>query len=524
MQLTPAQAEQLHAVIVAAYNSDELEQVVYFKLGKELFNSVSRGPSDSVAYALIRLAEREGWTEALVRAVYLTRKENAAVRDFVATQFPELVVPTQDANLVKSVSTGISAVVEVVQDRTAPGVVAVIGGFRTAFRATCDKSLVLKKYKALHDRLHTLGGLVRPILDAAEAPKALEGTTLDGPGRARLRAVLLDQFPTRADLEMLLSDSLSQNLDAVAGGSNLMETVFNLIRWAAVDPRGRLQPLLAEAVKQRPHNMELPNLLRQCRPARSVTVAMDTFASQLRREVESARKEAEGLSSQLLEDGWIEMLEEAINRIEQADKGHGPDPLQQAALLFRRVLSEAPRINALLTAAAGDLRLDQLIKAMTDIWTYLEGRPIAANSPVQDIAAGLAALQVLQPRLAGLVQEHLEWQSLDNEFSLAETLPGATLRERFPLWNNVRTRLEKLCALSPQKEWARLMTKLIGELETAGTTGDQDGFGRKFDTFRSVAGDRFFELDSELLKVSEHLSAVSTPLDLLMGLVADGHN
>jgi hypothetical protein len=83
---------------------------------------------------------------------------------------------------------------------------------------------------------------------------------LDGPRRARLRAALIDQFPTRAALKILLDDSLSVNLDSISTASNLTETVFDLIQRASIDPQGYLLPLLSEAVTQRPNSTELKSL------------------------------------------------------------------------------------------------------------------------------------------------------------------------------------------------------------------------------------------------------------------------
>src|SRR5262245_13789164 len=76
------------------------------------------------------------------------------------------------------------------------------------------------------------------LAPAAAEPRPAAGTAaLDGPRRARLRAVLLDQFPTRNVLAMLVDDSLSVNLDTVSTGTNLTEVVFALIQWASLDPK-----------------------------------------------------------------------------------------------------------------------------------------------------------------------------------------------------------------------------------------------------------------------------------------------
>jgi hypothetical protein len=96
---------------------------------------------------------------------------------------------------------------------------------------------------------------------AATEPAPAAGTAeLDGPRRARLRAALLDQFPTRNALAMLVDDSLSVNLKTVSEASNLTEVVFELIQWASIDKRKHLQPLLAAAVRERPGSRELAAL------------------------------------------------------------------------------------------------------------------------------------------------------------------------------------------------------------------------------------------------------------------------
>jgi hypothetical protein len=52
---------------------------------------------------------------------------------------------------------------------------------------------------------------------------------LSGQQRKGLREALIDAFPTKSLLQQLLSFELEKNLDAIAGGNNLQEIVFNLI-------------------------------------------------------------------------------------------------------------------------------------------------------------------------------------------------------------------------------------------------------------------------------------------------------
>ncbi|MDY3558400.1 effector-associated domain EAD1-containing protein [Gemmata sp. JC673] len=79
----------------------------------------------------------------------------------------------------------------------------------------------------------------------------------------RLRGALLDQFPRPADLTILVADALGENIDQVAGGANQTEVCFNLVQWLWVDKPGRLQLLLARAMKERPNNAELKALKQE---------------------------------------------------------------------------------------------------------------------------------------------------------------------------------------------------------------------------------------------------------------------
>jgi hypothetical protein len=84
--------------------------------------------------------------------------------------------------------------------------------------------------------------------------------TYDGRRRSRLRAALLEQFPKRSELAILLDDTLSENLDATVNSTNHTEATFELTKWLGVDIQGRLKPFLAEAIKRRPNASELKAL------------------------------------------------------------------------------------------------------------------------------------------------------------------------------------------------------------------------------------------------------------------------
>jgi Effector-associated domain 1 len=254
---------------------------------------------------------------------------------------------------------------------------------------------------------------------------------------------------------------------------------------------------------------------------------LDQYAYQLGREAEQAEIEAEGLPNFAEEHQWIAILARAAGQLGQAWERRDPVPLRQALTALRYVLSEAPRINSLLTGMAAGLGLEKLIDAMDEIRGHLDqgGNGAGGDAALRQVRAGLGGLRGLQPRLAGLVQEHFAWQWLDKEITAAWSLPGASPEECFPFWDDVRTRVAQLCAVSPEKDWSVMLSRLVPEMEAAGAARDPLLLKQKFGTFRTVARDRFFDVDVELLRLSGQLARVGESLDLLLGLATDDrHN
>ncbi len=76
-----------------------------------------------------------------------------------------------------------------------------------------------------------------------------------GEQRQKLRIAILSAYPSIPKLKMMVDDGLGHNLDAIAGGSNLEEVVFNLI--VTAESQGWLEKLIRRAIKSNPGNKEL---------------------------------------------------------------------------------------------------------------------------------------------------------------------------------------------------------------------------------------------------------------------------
>src|SRR5437588_9473860 len=78
---------------------------------------------------------------------------------------------------------------------------------------------------------------------------------LDGRQRQQLHDALLGAFPTRSALEQMVDYGLDENLNKIAGNSNLSDAVFELIRWAKA--RDRIEELIRAALQVNWRNSKL---------------------------------------------------------------------------------------------------------------------------------------------------------------------------------------------------------------------------------------------------------------------------
>ncbi|ARV61587.1 hypothetical protein BZZ01_25810 [Nostocales cyanobacterium HT-58-2] len=87
--------------------------------------------------------------------------------------------------------------------------------------------------------------------------------SFNGERLQQFQKALLSAFPTPAKLKQMVRFKLDKNLDAIAGGANLSETISNLIEWAEAE--GKLEELLIAARKENPGNPALQNFDKQIR-------------------------------------------------------------------------------------------------------------------------------------------------------------------------------------------------------------------------------------------------------------------
>ena len=112
--------------------------------------------------------------------------------------------------------------------------------------------------------------------------------SLTGPQIQQLQDALLSAFPTRGALEQMVRFHLDQRLDAIVGGQNQTEVVYNLISWA--EAQDQTAALIAGARAANPGNVRLRETAAQLtsaaagQPAATTSLAQEGSAALFTRE------------------------------------------------------------------------------------------------------------------------------------------------------------------------------------------------------------------------------------------------
>jgi hypothetical protein len=244
-----------------------------------------------------------------------------------------------------------------------------------------------------------------------------------------------------------------------------------------------------------------------------ITSDVETFEYRLREAAENANEAAQSLRSEIeqkRECAWIASLIRVADLVKEGKPG-SPGPFDRAAILFRTVLSEAPRISSKMTDEVANLNLDELRAALKKIRDQFKETPAEA-----DLTTAIDGLATIHPRIGGLVAQHSEWQIIDKAVAVAEVMDGKSIDDRFLEWADTKARLENLFDLAPNALWANMLKKRIEQMESAGAAHDAAQFGRAFESFCSTAIERFVSVDKELL---DRTGSIATVAPILARLV-----
>ena len=217
---------------------------------------------------------------------------------------------------------------------------------------------------------------------------------------------------------------------------------------------------------------------------------------------------------------WLPILRRGQMAMRSAIKEHDLGELDTALRFLYRALDRGlPRVNGHLVDAATDLPLDRLAAAMNSIHKRLETS--LTPETVGRIAASVAALGKLNDDLNDLVDDHNNWQRLDDELRRVDVLLGSDrndiseLELTHPDFQAMATDLygssDKKWALDLQHSSEQLKEALTSESNMPPAT-----IIGIFQTYRVQVGRRFRLVDDRLLQLCEDLRQIGEPLDWLL--------
>ena len=212
---------------------------------------------------------------------------------------------------------------------------------------------------------------------------------------------------------------------------------------------------------------------------------------------------------------WLAALKDAHMELKRAGENSSLKQLKQATNLLNRVLASQPlQINIRLNAAARNLPLEELVKAMSLVRQQLTGADLDSDEGRQ-FEAGVKSLEELGARLAILTDEHDRWQDVDSEMRRIETQLGADTEDLKFSWPGLKAKFEGLYAVSAE-EWVPALKQEAEKLESALGADLPLKIRQSFRRCYSQAGTRFYEIDLRLKRLCDRLREVGAALTALL--------
>ncbi|MBX3011385.1 MAG: CHAT domain-containing protein [Caldilineaceae bacterium] len=211
------------------------------------------------------------------------------------------------------------------------------------------------------------------------------------------------------------------------------------------------------------------------------------------------------------EISWIADVVQAQVGLQQAIEALDSEKLRRTLWLLRRVLALQPsNINHRLIGAARALRLTEIVASLAAIRDALQRLRIDGTRTGQ-FTTGVDALQQLNTRLQLLMAEHDQWQEVQRILGRIEDVMLHDLTELEFSWPDLRQRVDHLCTLH-KGEWVDLFCQDRDQLEKAIAAQNPVRIRSYFQRYRQRAGNRFFQVDTQLKELCAELRKVGDSL------------
>ena len=245
-------------------------------------------------------------------------------------------------------------------------------------------------------------------------------------------------------------------------------------------------------------------------------------ASFLRDLARKARNQLPGLPTADEEQDWIDQLQSCADDMKAASIAASVIDENVLGVPERLVhlLPNASHINRELVGTAKDVGLNNFAETMRLVEQQL-GATMPDNS-LKCLTQGTLAVGRLRSRLAGLVAEHDEWQSLDTDLEYTKTQKKIQPQARFSSWPQFKAKLIGLCDAFPQEEWSIELKEMMKPWMADDPPPEPKipanirKLDEDFHAFYKQCVDRFIKVDDELNELCKKITSFETPLDALL--------
>jgi hypothetical protein len=208
---------------------------------------------------------------------------------------------------------------------------------------------------------------------------------------------------------------------------------------------------------------------------------------------------------------WIEKIIQYLELLFQALEQKNAEQINIAIKPIQRILASEPvPINVRLVAAAQALQMPELIEALTKVLNSLDGAGVDPVT-VEIFRDGVQAIKELNESLNKMIDSHNKWQEIDSILRLIEGNIAIDFSDLEYSWDELKTKTETQCDSCDDIK-VQLLKRNIDKLDQALTAGEPEPIREHFETFRSRANSRFFDVDVALKGLCEQLRKVGEPL------------
>jgi hypothetical protein len=236
-----------------------------------------------------------------------------------------------------------------------------------------------------------------------------------------------------------------------------------------------------------------------------------------------ARNQLQGLPTADEEQDWIDQLQSCADDMKAASTP--ASVINENVLLvparLEHLLPNASHINKELVSTAKDVGLNNFSETMRLVEQQL-GATMPEDS-LKWLIEGSLAVGRLRSRLAGLVAEHDEWQSLNTDLEYTKTQKKIQPQARFSSWPQFKAKLVGLCDAFPQEEWSIELKEMMAPWMAADDPPPEPQIptnirklNEDFDVFYKQCVDRFIRVDDELNELCKKITSFGTPLNNLL--------